>query len=776
MTVILPSCGGYINNPAPVTTSLSPSHLSAGNPQFTLTVNGKNLTPSSQVLWSGLATNQQPIAILTSFLSESQLQAQIPANFVQVPGSAQITVFTAQPGGGTSQPPLTFTIDPVASPIPHITSVSPAGVLAGSTGFNLIVTGKNFVATSVGTVNGAHRPTTFTNSTSLQMTLITADLANAATLQIAVINPPPDGGTSDPFPFSVRNPVPLISSLIPNSVTAGGTPTTLVVTGTGMVNGSQILINGSPRTTATLSATQVSTQLTAGDLGVGGVNQVQVSNPGPGGGPSNILTFAVNPTTTIGLPIILDLAPDGTLADNGVCGNNCIGGVPNQTTAGPSTAEDGSLVAYASISANLVAGNKNTNSDVYLSKTCLGGSGCTPLTILLSTDQFGNSANGASTEPVLSNSGSDIAFTSTATNLDTSVPQNGTTRQVFFRSTCTTTPTCVGTGLQTQIVSVSADGTAAGNGDSFNPAISSDGRFVAFVSRATNLVSNITFDGVAPQVFVRDTCSGTVSGTCTPTTFLISVAPDGITPGDGASANPSIATSGLFVSFTSTAKNLGPTAPNPSGLSEVFLRGCTYSTSACAGQNLLVSTPDGVTPANGASSQSAITPSGRFIAFASTATNLGVNTGGVQQVFVRDTCLGIASGCTASNHLVSTPNGTTVGNATSERPSVNDAALNGADLLISFASLASNLSANTANGVENAFVRETCLNTTTNCGPGTIVASQPAGVAPAPSNGSSLAPSISADGHSVSFLSFSNNLVAIPTNGLLNVFLAGTTF
>jgi len=776
MAALLSSCGGYINNPPPITTSLSPTDIPAGNPIFTLKVNGKNLTPSSQILWSGLATGQQPTPLSSTFLSQTLMTAQIPAQFVQVPGSAQVTVFTAQPGGGTSSPPLVFTIDPVASPMPHITSLSPTSTLTGAAGFSLVVTGKNFVATSVATVNGGQRPTTFNNSTSLQMTLITADLATAAILQIAVINPPPDGGTSDPVPFTVKNPVPLIHSLTPTAVTAGGSPTPLTVTGTGFVTGSQILINGAPRTTATLSATQLSTTLTTADLGVGGVSQIQVSNPGPGGGPSNFLTFEVDPTTTIGLPVLLDIAPNGALANNGVCGTNCVGGVPDQTTAGPSISTSGSSVAYASISSNLVTSNKNTSSDVYLTTTCLGAAGCTPLTVLLSTDPFGNSANGASVEPSLSNSGSNIAFTSTATNLDTSVPQNGTTRQIFWRPTCTNTPICTGTGQQAQIVSVSADGVTAGNGDSFNPSISSDGRFVAFVSKATNLVSNLTFDGVTPQIFVRDTCGGTTTGSCAPTTFLISVAADGTTPGDAASVNPSLATSGLFVSFTSSAKNLGATAPNPSGLSEIFIRGCTYSAGACSGQTALVSTPDGATPADGASSESRITTNGQFVAFASTATNLGTNSGGVQQIYFRNTCLGITTACTAVTTLVSTPNAATPGNAISEHPSVSNQTVSGTELFVSFASLASNLAVNTANGVENVFVRKTCAGTTGNCALSTILASQAAGTGPAPSNGSSLIPAISADGHSVSFLSFSNNLVALPTNGLLNVFLASTTF
>ena len=771
LTAILPSCGGYINNPAPKTASLSPNNIDAGHPAFQLLVIGKSFTPTSAVEWSGSATNQRPLPIRPVFLSENQLQVMIPALFVEVPGTASITVFTPAPGGGTSSPPLSFKINPVASPVPQITSLSPSGVLVGRSGFNLTVTGKNFVATSVGTVNNATRATFFSNSTSLQMQILTGDLATAGVLQIEVVNPPPNGGTSDPAPLTVKNPIPVVNSVAPTSLQAGAIPQTMTVTGTGMVTGSQILINGGPRTTATLSTTQLTTLLTAADLAVGAVNQIQVLNPAPGGGPSNILTFAVDPTLTLGLPVLLNLAPDGSLANNGICGPSCVATTPDLTTAGPSTSTNGQLVAFASISSNLVTGLANTTSDIYLRKTCVTLSGCIPSTTALSTDANGSSANGASSEPVIDTAGAHVAFTSKATNIDTTVPLNGTARQVFWRPACSTAPTCTGAGTQAQLVSISADGLSAGTGESFNPAISSDGRFVTFVSTATNLVSNVTFDGVTPQVFVRDTCSGLASSTCTPTTFLISTA-DGATPADGASANPTIATSGLFVSFTSTAKNLGATQ----GFPEIFVRGCTYTASSCTGQTQLVSTPDGVTQANGPSAEPAISPNGRFVAFASTAANFGTTSAGVQQIYLRDTCLGILTTCTASTVLVSTSNGTIPGNGASDHPSINNPTVTGTSPIVAFASLASNLSANTANGVENIFVRNTCVSVTTTCAPTTILASEAAGTLPPPANGSSVAPSISADGHTVSFISFSNNLVAQPTNGLSNLFLAGTTF
>jgi hypothetical protein len=78
--------------------------------------------------------------------------------------------------------------------------------------------------------------------------------------------------------------------------------------------------------------------------------------------------------------------------------------------------------------------------------------------------------------------------------------------------------------------------------------------------------------------------------------------------------------------------------------------------------------------------------------------------------------------------------------------------------------------------VENIFVRKTCVSVTTTCAATTILASEAAGTLPPPANGSSVAPSISGDGHSVSFISFANDLVAQPTNSLSNLFLAGTTF
>ena len=768
--VLLPSCQQQINFPKPSLKSMSPTTKKAGDTAFTLTVMGKSFSPGGAVEWNGTP-------LVTNFLSTSEATTQVPAVLIASPGTATVTVFTPAPGGGTSATSLTFTITPAPSNVPTITSISPTTVLAGTLGATLLISGTQFAPQSVVSVNNTNRSTGFINSTSLQVGLMAADLATAGTLSITVTNPaapppaPPNGGTSNIFSYAIDNPFPVITTLAPTSVAVGATTApVLTLTGTGFNATSVIEINGGPRATTFAGSTSLMTALTLGDIAAGGVDQVQVFNSAPGGGTSNIAVFAVNPTAAKGLPVLLDLAPDGSQAINGICGtaSMCANGTPDVMTAGPSTDMTGAMVAYASISNNLVTTDTNASSDVFVRATCVTVASCTPSNTLISVDPNGNTANGPSWEPTIASSGGSVAFTSTASNLVTSAPLDGKTRQVFWRPASVV----VGSTVGTQLVSMGADGVSAGNGDSFNPVISSDGQFVAFVSLATNLVSNATFDGVTPQVFVRMTCGGVATTTCTPTTFLVST-PDGTTPGNGPSSAPSISSAASVIAFVSTARNLGATAPNPSGLAEVFSRTCATLLTTCMGETDLVSTPDGVTPANGASTQTAVSgSSGRFIAFTSAGTNLGFNSGGVQEIYIRDTCSNVVTtGCTPSTILASTRDGTTPANALAERPSFDTTGQ-----FIAFASAASNLGANTANGIENAFVRNTCLNITTNCTTATVVASQPSGTLAPSLNGSSLAPSISGDGHTVSFLSFATNLVARDTNGLADAFLASTTF
>jgi WD40-like Beta Propeller Repeat len=806
----LPACDQTINYPQPTLTSLNPTNINANSPQFILKVMGKNFVQQTSVNWS-TSTGSVTLPVVF-FISTNEIDAQIPPSLIENPGTANISVTTPTPGGGTSpsstQPLIVFTINPIQSPTPSISSVTPTALTAASgTSSTITIFGKNFVSESTVVVNSANRTTTYVNPSQLQATLAAGDVAQPGSLNISVLNPEPGGGASNTVSLAVNLAVPTISKVDPISAVAGATATTVTVTGAGFVAGyTTIEMNGVPEPTNVSNATTATTTLMPAQLLQGGVQNIEIVNSAPGGGTSNSLPFSVNPKPLLGLPVILDLAVDAQQATNGICGGlaDCGDGALGLTipTVGPSTSSTGSWVAFASASHNLILTDQNPNSDIYLRSDCLqtatSTTDCTPLTTLVSSDPNGNAANGTSSEPSIATSATApgfAAFTSTATNLTTSVPIPAGNSQVYWRPLCTATLTAcqvTSTTFVTELVSVGADGLSAGNGASYNPVVSADGQYVAFVSLATNLVSSVNADGVTPQVYVRSTCNGaTPTSTCAATTYLVSTA-DGVTPGNRPSSNPSISADGLFVSFTSSASNLGATAPNPASTAQVFERSTCITTlgattNTCSPLTFLVSTPDGTTPGNGASGQSAISfttsststsgvpYNGRFVAFASTATNLVPGSGPTQQIYMRDTCTGVTTSsiitnCTPTTILVSTADGVTPGNGLSEHPSIS-----GAAEFVAFASQSSNF-ANTTNGVENIFVRNTCVAVDISCTQGLAIASIPQGTNPSPANGSSYVPSISANGQTVAFLSFASNLVPNDTNGLEDMFLGTTSF
>ncbi len=136
-------------NPVPAITSVSPATATAGGDVFTLTVTGSGFTNGSVVRWNGA---DRP----TTFVSATQLTAQIPAADIATAGTVNVTVLNPNPDVESNQ--VTFTIN---NPGPVITSIAPTSATEGGDAFTITVTGSNFVTGAVVRWNGADRPSHF---------------------------------------------------------------------------------------------------------------------------------------------------------------------------------------------------------------------------------------------------------------------------------------------------------------------------------------------------------------------------------------------------------------------------------------------------------------------------------------------------------------------------------------------------------------------------------------------------------------------------------------
>jgi Tol biopolymer transport system component len=286
---------------------------------------------------------------------------------------------------------------------------------------------------------------------------------------------------------------------------------------------------------------------------------------------------------------------------------------------------------------------------------------------------------------------------------------------------------------QTTRVSVASDGTE-GNDDSWWPSISADGRYVAFSSLASNLVpgdTNGTWD-----VFVHDRLTGQ--------TTRVSVASDG-TQGNNGSGDPSISADGRYVAFSSLASNLVPGDTN--GTWDVFVH------DRLTGQTTRVSVASDGTEGNGVSRRPpSISADGRYVAFYSEASNLVPgDTNELVDVFVHDRLTGQTT-------RVSVASDGTQGNSYSQWPSIS------ADgRYVAFMSWASNLVPGDTNEVQDIFVHDRMTGQTTRV---SVASDGTEG------NGDSWLPSISADGRYVAFASEASNLVSGDTNGKRDIFVA----
>ncbi len=530
---------------------------------------------------------------------------------------------------------------------------------------------------------------------------------------------------------------------------------------------------------------------------------------------------------------------------------NGTGGGNGHSTAGQASAY-GRYVVFQSDASDLVAGDTNGVTDIFLRDTYTGR------TILISVAMDGGFANGASTDPVMTPDGTSIAFVSAASSL-VAGDTNGIP-DVFVRDLIPQT---------TSLASVGATGT---NTSMATPAITPDGRFVAFFSTATNLAAGVSPD-TQGEIYVRDRLAGTTiwastNATATLSNMLMYVYMfAGLS--NASSVHPVISDNGRYVAFRTGWTNLivclpptmasrapaaavlqydtvngttttlttngypigayyddfcGP-AMTPDGRYIAYVE-CEQNTSPSyysvrlwdrlTGTNVLVSAgPDGLWLTNSTSHTPAVSQDGRYVTFLSDATNLVSNTVsnglhvyrrdlqtattvlldantngvgvvdklGVVPVLSADgSCVAYATrddglicsdnnnaqdiflwnAATATNTLISVHNPLAALQSGNLASTFGPLSVSANGQLVAFASFASDLVPNDFNGAADVFVRDLWANSNILISVGMDGNSG--------RGGPSFAPTISADGRYVVFVSAATNLVAGSFNGAFNVF------
>ncbi|MDO8963191.1 MAG: hypothetical protein Q7W30_01730 [Coriobacteriia bacterium] len=336
-----------------------------------------------------------------------------------------------------------------------------------------------------------------------------------------------------------------------------------------------------------------------------------------------------------------DVSADGRYVVFADWASNLIGGLsPN------------GLVGSGAFAVPSMGGDTNRASDVFYRDMNTG------ITTRISLTASGLQAKGSSYDPVMSATGRYVAFVSDV-SLETS--DTNDVSDVYLKDMVTGS---------IRRVSVSSAG-ATGDARSVYPSISADGRFIAFESNASNLVSGDTNEGA--DVFVHDTATGET------TRVSLSDGGDEI-PID--SVDPSISDDGRFVAFASNGTTL--TAGDTNRAYDVFVR------DRVAGRTVAVSVGAGGVPV-GAWTPS-ISGSGRYVAFSSIAPLVAGDVNDSADIYVRDMVRGV----------------TTIASLTQAKTSTLDDSydpdISSDGLTLSYVSEAENIVGDDTNGSSDVFV------------------------------------------------------------------------
>jgi Tol biopolymer transport system component len=454
----------FQNNTGAQVTFLSPSNISAGSPDFTLTINGSQFVAQTYVTWNGKKLTTKVVLDSTNTVVLS-VTAVVPAVLVAKPGSA--TVITQNPFSGAGNNglsnPVTFIINAPPNPVPTLTSIAPATIAAcgtSCTNLTLDLQGTNFITSSDPTQVSQVRWTAGATQTTLVTTSVTATdikatvpgslISAAGTAMVTVFNPP-----------------------VPQTTPPGGTPNPSG--GGGGTSGAQ-----------TFTITAASGALTHA------ASQTVVEETPSVSADGRYVAYSASDSqhTQVFVRDTCEGAASGCKAQTTLLSAASDGSAANNDSSSPSISANGRYVAFGSAATNLVE-NAPAGHQIYLRDTCAGAGGsCSPSTQIVSIDPNGALTGTESFLPSISASGRFVAFLAVTQSQAQQQPgvaagaKNSGYRQVFVRDTCVGVSSC--TPTTSRISMQPGDGTSAA-AKLAGPAIGGGGQSIALAGQAATL-------------------------------------------------------------------------------------------------------------------------------------------------------------------------------------------------------------------------------------------------------------------------------------------------
>jgi hypothetical protein len=434
--------------------SLSPANITAGNPQFTLTVVGGGFVAKTVVQWNGATIATQ--VLTDSAGNVTGITATVPAALVAKPGTAFVQTLSPHSGAGTNglSNTLAFIINAAGNPLPTVSSLSPSCTVVGGAAFTLTVAGSNFLPTSdpsggsqvLWSAGGTQTMLAVgtTTATQIQATVSNTLIASPGTASVSVFNPPaPQGGTGSG---------------------GGGTSQTSLL----FTIAATSCPAGSARPAAAMQSAAEETPAVSADARFVAYTATQNEH-------AQVFvrdTCQGATGTCQGRTLLVSAATDGAEG--------------NDDSGSPSMSADGRYMAFSSAATNLLA-EAPAGRQIYLRDTCLGAeASCAPSTQLVSTDAQGALVGTEAILPSVSASGRFVAFvavtpshannkSATSTN-GSAVTANSGFRQVFVRDTCLGVSNCT---PKTTRISLQPGDSPATEGKPAGPALSGSGEHVA---------------------------------------------------------------------------------------------------------------------------------------------------------------------------------------------------------------------------------------------------------------------------------------------------------